>query len=134
MNDIELAELGRKRVALKAAEEAAIKARRECDAAIQEAMGRLEEGTLKHQAGGVKVSVAYSLTRSVIDPDALKMVWPAMPQSVQSCIRWKPEVDTKALKLLAEISPADHAALCTTYLVAKPASPNVKVELLTVEG
>lgn len=120
-----LQELAVKRLAAKAAEEAAVAERRRLDLEIALLLQdpNKPEGTVTQKPEGFKVSVTYGINRKV-DTAALQVAWNTLPKPVQDAVRWKAEVSATGLKALA----ADEALILSKFVTAKPASPEVKVE------
>lgn len=115
------------RAALLAAREAERQAADErlaIEAAIVSLMPAKDEGTVTDKDSGI--SVTYRLTRSV-DTDALRQDWAALPAPVQDAFRWKAEVDARKAKAIADVSPADYAALAR-YVTIKPAKPSITIK------
>jgi hypothetical protein len=116
------------RIEAKRAEDAAVERRR----AIDEQIAALfrpavdEEGSVSERIDGLaKVTVKYGVTRKV-DTDSLQENWADLPTSVQSCFRFKAEVKLPNLRELA----GPNLARASLFITAKPASPQVVVELL----
>lgn len=83
------------------------------------------EGSTTEETENFKVSTVGKVTRT-LDADTLQEDWQNLPKAVQDCVKWKPQVDTKALRQLEAI---DESTLAR-YMTTKPAKPSFKVEPL----
>lgn len=120
---IELAEAYR---VAKHQEDQAIATRRQIGEMIAQSMPGADEGTVSDTVGGLKVSVARGLTRSV-DTDTLTVAWPSLPPAVQAAFKWKAGLDLKQLRALESVAP-DQYALAAAHVTAKPSAPTITVK------
>lgn len=133
MNPLKLSDLASRRIAAKANEDAAIRARREIDAQIIAEMGSVEEGTLTHETNGLSIKVSYSQSRKVVNDVELRANWANLTELQQKCFRWKSEIDVKALRILEAANPLLNNAMLR-YIETKAAAPTVKIESLVIES
>lgn len=127
MKNTSLTELLAARLAAKKIEEDAIESRRELDAQIADYLrGETLEGTVSLKEDFFKVSATYKIDRKVEDADKLAAAWPMMAPAVQSAFVWKPNVSVSALRKLSETD----AMVAAQFIVAKEASPSIKVEVV----
>lgn len=122
-NTLEL--LLKRRVAEKAAEDRAIKVRRETDAEIATLLHdpNSKKKSVSAKAGGLKVSVSYGVNVQV-DTAAVQQAWETLTQPLQDAFKFKAELVADGVKAL---SVSETAALAR-FITTTPASPSVKVE------
>lgn len=86
-------------------------------------------GALKHRVNGDtpsgKLTIEYSITRKV-DTEALQTAWSTLSPKVQSCFRWKAEVDAKAYSALEQMAP-ELVNIAGAFIETREAKPSVKV-------
>jgi hypothetical protein len=93
-----------------------------------------DEGTVSTTTDQVKVSVNYSLRRTV-DEAALDAVRKALPPALFARLfRFKPDVNVRELKYVQSNEP-DFYAATVQAVVTRPSKPSVRVDLIeTVEA
>ena len=107
----------------KAIEQEAIEHRRAIEQQIQELMDVKEEGTTSYKGERFNVKAVGKLNRS-LNAELLQEDWNNLPKQVTDCVKWKPTLDTKALRDLEAI---DHTTL-SRYMTTKPSKPSFKIE------
>lgn len=112
--------------AAKLAEKTANAQRVAIETQIAELVGVKEEGTTSAECDGFKIKTVGKLTRS-LDSDGLQADWDSLPTEVQSCIKWKADLDTKTLKALESMRD-DLIPVIARYMTTKPAKASVSVE------
>lgn len=110
----------------KNAEDYAKERRLQIEAQITELVGVLDEGTSNAEGSHYKVKTVGKLTRS-LDESGLQRDWLNLPDEVKSCIKWKPSIDTKALRSLESMRD-DLVPVMAQYMTTKPAKPSIKIE------
>jgi hypothetical protein len=126
-NEMVLASLINDRHEAKLAEDEAIAARRAIDDKIVSLVGKVDEGTLRADAGTKSVKVTYSLERKVNEEELAKVIG-LMPQHVRACFRDRHEVEVRNYKNLEASDPASYEILARTIVTAKPTRPSIKIE------
>ena len=86
------------------------------------------EGAVKLEGATHKVTVTYSMTRSV-DESALSAIWPQLSDGLRRIFPAKHGLDTREMRHWQQNEPAEYA-LAAQAITAKPAKPSVKVEAL----
>ena len=107
----------------KADEDAARARRIDIEKYLVAEMPQKDEGAVRADADGLRITVTHKLTRSA-DTDALRVHWCDLSQPARDCLRWLADINLTELRkaspeVLHELSP---------YLTVKPAKPAVKVE------
>lgn len=110
----------------KNAETYAKERRLQIEAQITELVGVAEEGTTNAHGEYFCVKTVGKLNRS-LDEDSLQRDWLKLPDEVKKCIRWKPALDTRALRSLESMRD-DLVPVMAQYMTTKPAKPSIKVE------
>lgn len=110
----------------KDAEDYAKSRRLQIEAQITELVGVAEEGTTNAHGEYFCVKTVGKLNRS-LDEDSLQRDWLKLPDEVKKCIRWKPALDTRALRSLESMRD-DLVPVMAQYMTAKPAKPSIKIE------
>jgi hypothetical protein len=91
-----------------------------------------DEGTVMTTTDQVKVSVTYSLRRTV-DEAALDAVRKALPPALFSRLfRFKPDINVRELKYVQSNEPEFYAALAQA-VITRPSKPSVRVDLIESE-
>ena len=110
----------------KDAEDYAKGRRLQIEAQITELVGVAEEGTTNAHGEYFCVKTVGKLNRS-LDEDSLQRDWLKLPDEVKKCIRWKPALDTRALRSLESMRD-DLVPVMAQYMTTKPAKPAIKIE------
>lgn len=110
----------------KDAETYAKERRLQIEAQITELVGVAEEGTTNAHGEYFCVKTVGKLNRS-LDEDSLQRDWLKLPDEVKKCIRWKPALDTRALRSLESMRD-DLVPVMAQYMTTKPAKPAIKIE------
>jgi hypothetical protein len=111
----------------KSAEQYAIEQRRIVEAQLIELIGATDEGTTTQETDHFKVKTVGKLTRS-IDGDLIQADWHHLPQAIKDCVKWKPQVDIKALRTLDSLHD-DLQSQLAKYLTTKPAKTSIIIEI-----
>jgi len=112
----------------KTVETNAVAERKAIELELMELIEIRDEGTTTEETEHYSIKTVGKLTRS-LDADLLQDDWDNLPTAITNCVKWKPQVDTAALRILEgehnELSP-----LLAKYMTTKPAKPSFKVEPL----
>lgn len=117
--------------AAKGVEEVARDARLKAENDLLALLPSTAEGTITEVAGDLKVSVRYSIHRTV-DQAKLSEIAPQVPEAIgKRLFRWKADIEMRELRFLQGNEPEMYA-LVAQAITARPAKPSVSVE--PVEG
>lgn len=113
--------------AAKNIEEVARDARLKAEADLLALLPSTAEGTITEVAGDLKVSVRYSINRTV-DQAKLSEIAPKVPEAIgKRLFRWKADIEMREMRFLQNNEP-DMYALVAQAITAKPAKPSISVE------
>lgn len=110
-------------VIAKASEDRAKAERYEIEKAMLCLMPTKEEGTVSHEASGMKVTAAFKLNRKA-DTLALRQHWAELSKEAQDCFKWSAEVAITEIRRASDAAQAEAAEFITT----SPAKPSIKIE------
>lgn len=110
---------------LKHIEQEAANSRKEIEERIAQLIEMREEGVSTQETERFKVKATSKLNRT-LDSDSLQDQWKNLPESVRSCVKWKPSLDTTSFRSLS----ATDEAILSQHMTTKPAKPTFKVESL----
>lgn len=85
-----------------------------------------DEGTTTQDTEHYSIKTVGKLTRS-LDAGLLQEDWDNLPSAVTDCVKWKPQVDTAALRIL-EGEHNGLASLLAKYMTTKPAKPSFSIK------
>ena len=111
--------------AAKADEKAANARRLEIEEQIVELFPPAAEGTETLEQDGLKVKVAFKLTRTV-DTKALQVHWNSLSAFAQDVFTWKADLSLPAMRRLQENHPDLYPSIAV-FITSKPAKPTVSI-------
>lgn len=121
-----LAQLAAAWQAAKADERAANARRLEIEEQIVELFPPAVEGTETLEQDGLKIKVAFKLTRTV-DTKAPQAHWNSLSAFAQDIFTWKADLSLPAMRRLQENHPDLYPSVAV-FITSKPAKPAVTVE------
>lgn len=111
----------------KRVEEIARDARLKAEADLLALLPSTAEGTVTEVVGDLKVSVRYSMNRTV-DQAKLSEIAPQVPEAIgKRLFRWKADIEIREMRFLQNNEP-DMYALVAQAITAKPAKPSISIE------
>ena len=85
-----------------------------------------DEGTSTEETDHYNIKTVGKLNRT-LDAETLQDDWDNLPKAIKDCVKWKPQVDTAALRVLESMND-ELVPLLSKYMTTKPAKPTFKVE------